>query len=256
MADSEQTRPPTVDEQLRKLFDRTAQLSDSVAALLAPEWGASAGLIPQGHPFHPETVAAKQAAQEEATALGEDAQRTTRREALRNLLGRLDRGTTHSIQFTPAEAALLRQHVFAEIRDADTARAVARSNLRHVQTIVPDMDRLACENEQLRAGRETWKAKAEEIERDRDRLAADLERADAVTAETKRLLERRTTTLRQRAERAEAAIERVRAAAEQLRSASVLADGEPHTNRERGVIAAVVRVLAALDGTEQPTTEA
>lgn len=38
------------------------------------------------------------------------------------------------------------------------------------------------------------------------------EQADAVTAETKRLMERRTTTLRERAERAEATIERVRQA--------------------------------------------
>lgn len=43
-------------------------------------------------------------------------------------------------------------------------------------------------------------------------LHARLEQADAVTAETKRLMERRTTTLRERAERAEAAIARVREA--------------------------------------------
>jgi len=40
---------------------------------------------------------------------------------------------------------------------------------------------------------------------------------------------------------------------DQLRRASVLADGEPHTNRERGVIQAITRVLAALDKPqEQP----
>jgi hypothetical protein len=51
-------------------------------------------------------------------------------------------------------------------------------------------------------------------ERTADLLAGShrrAEQADAVTAGTKRLMERRTTTLRERAERAEAAIERVRA---------------------------------------------
>jgi hypothetical protein len=54
---------------------------------------------------------------------------------------------------------------------------------------------------------------------------------------------------------AQAAIERVRVAATRLRAASVLADGEPHTDREHGVIAATTRIVAALDGTEQPTTK-
>jgi prefoldin subunit 5 len=49
-------------------------------------------------------------------------------------------------------------------------------------------------------------------ERAADLLAGShrrVEQADAVTAETKRLMERRTTTLRERAERAEAALERL-----------------------------------------------
>ncbi|MCI0386188.1 hypothetical protein [Streptomyces sp. CNQ085] len=51
-------------------------------------------------------------------------------------------------------------------------------------------------------------------ERDRKggcRNVTALELADAITAETKRLMQRRTTTLRKRAERAEAALQRVRA---------------------------------------------
>lgn len=51
----------------------------------------------------------------------------------------------------------------------------------------------------------------------------------------------------QRVEEAEAAIARVREVCDQLRRASVLADGEPHTARERGVVQAITRVLAALD---------
>lgn len=64
-------------------------------------------------------------------------------------------------------------------RRIETLEHVAAGNKRHVQLIVPDMDRLARENEQLRAGRETWKAKAEEIERDRDIHCAELEQAQA-----------------------------------------------------------------------------
>ncbi|MGW2495864.1 hypothetical protein ACWCV2_15370 [Streptomyces pseudogriseolus] len=70
--------------------------------------------------------------------------------------------------------------------------------------------------EQMIAGRATWKAKAEEIEQDRDDWRRRAEQADAVTAETKRLLERRTTTLRERAERAEAALARARAARDRI----------------------------------------
>ncbi|MFF9205123.1 hypothetical protein ACF1AE_25545 [Streptomyces sp. NPDC014986] len=76
-----------------------------------------------------------------------DEQRTARRHSLHNLLDRLDRSTVH----TWAESHLLRQHIEEEIRDADTARAVARSNLQHVKTIVPEVDRLAAELEQAQA---------------------------------------------------------------------------------------------------------
>jgi hypothetical protein len=74
--------------------------------------------------------------------------------------------------------------------------------------------------------------------------------------ETYKLERRRGDALAEERNQAWAAMERVRVECEQLRAASVLADGEPHTERERGVITVVTRVLAALDGTEQPTTEA
>ena len=53
---------------------------------------------------------------------------TARRASLRNLLDRAARG----ILVSPGEGALLRQHVEAEIREADTARAEARR--LHAQT--------------------------------------------------------------------------------------------------------------------------
>lgn len=46
---------------------------------------------------------------------------------------------------------------------------------------------------------------------------------------------------------AEAALRRVRAACDQLHGAAVLDDGQPHTDRERGVIQAVNRIVAALN---------
>jgi hypothetical protein len=52
---SAQTRPETVEEQLKKLFARTAELGDRVAALINPAWGAEAGILPRTHPLHPET---------------------------------------------------------------------------------------------------------------------------------------------------------------------------------------------------------
>lgn len=58
----------------------------------------------------------------------------------------------------------------------------------------------------------------------------------------------------QRAEQAEAALARVRDACDRLRRAAVLADGQPHTDRERGIIHAVNRVLTALNTPPAETT--
>jgi transcriptional regulator with XRE-family HTH domain len=51
----------------------------------------------------------------------------------------------------------------------------------------------------------------------------------------------------ERGDQAEAAIIRVRNACDQLRRAAVLADGQPHTDRERGILQAVDRITRALD---------
>jgi hypothetical protein len=126
----------------------------------------------------------------QAPAVGEDAQRTTRRDSAHNLLARLDRGGLLS----PADCALLRQHFDAETREHDTARAVAAGNLRHVKTLIPEIDRLAAELEE-----------------------------------------------------AQAAAERVR------RVAALIEAGAPWTANQQETAR---RILTALDGTEQPTTEA
>lgn len=48
-----QTIKPTLGEHVTELFARVAKLNDKMAAVLAPEWGARMGIIPEGHPLHP-----------------------------------------------------------------------------------------------------------------------------------------------------------------------------------------------------------
>lgn len=52
-----------------------------------------------------------------------------------------------------------------------------------------------------------------------------------------------------------AVLARVRAACDQMHAASVLADGEPHTDRERGVVQAVARIRAALEPAGEPSAD-
>lgn len=53
MTVSTQEIEPTFGEQITELFSRIAKLNDQMAAVLAPEWGARMGIIPEGHPLHP-----------------------------------------------------------------------------------------------------------------------------------------------------------------------------------------------------------
>jgi hypothetical protein len=194
----------------------------------------------------------------EAPAADEDAQRTTRRNSLLNLLDRLDLTRT----LTPEERTLLRRHVEAETREHDTARSVARSNLRHVKTLVPELENA----DRIRA----------EVQRDRDQHAAALrdilstfalaraengavlgytgptvdpeqfERWRSVVAPTvERPWWETVAEVRAELEQAQAAIERVRALADRWDR-----DAPPPGNRP------LTELRAALDGTEQPTTEA
>jgi len=145
---------------------------------------------------------------EQAPAADEDAQRTTRRDSIRNLLDRAHRGT-----LTFPEADLLRQHVETEIRDADTVRAVARGNLRHFRTI-------AAELEQAQAASRGLAGKIREQREFLDRVRGELAEAQA-------------------------AIARVRAECAAM-------ERDMQGSEDDGMRTAVVRVLAALDGTEQP----
>ena len=76
----------------------------------------------------------------------EGALRTARRDSLLVLLSRAGR-----MRLSMDEAALLRQHVETEMRDADTARAVAAGNKRHVQLLYADLQQAQAELEQAQA---------------------------------------------------------------------------------------------------------
>ena len=121
-----------------------------------------------------------------APAADEDqALRWARREPLLVLLTRVQRGRA----LTEDEARTLRHHVETEMHEADTARAVAAGNKRHVQVMYAEL------------------------------------------------------------EQAQAAIKRVRAACAAI-------ERDMHGAEDDGMRTAIVRVLAALDGTDQTTTEA
>lgn len=53
--------------------------------------------------------------------------------------------------------------------------------------------------------------------------------------------------LRRQRDTAETLLHAVRGACDQLHAAAVLADGQPHTDRERGIVDAVARIRQALD---------
>ncbi|GGV68963.1 hypothetical protein GCM10010294_25240 [Streptomyces griseoloalbus] len=119
----------------------------------------------------------------------EEQLRTTRRDTLLVLLSRASRGV-----LTTDEAALLRQHVETEMREADTARTRAKQAEDLLQVAHATSNR------------------------------SEAERA-----------------------RAQAALDRVR------RVAALIEAGAPWTASQQDTAA---RIRAALDGTEQPTTEA
>ncbi|MDX3232961.1 hypothetical protein [Streptomyces sp. ME19-01-6] len=103
--------------------------------------------------------------------------------------------------------------------------------------------------DQLAAGRATWKAKAEEIERDRDRLASQV---DQLIQRLDQYADRGIQS-GERAEQAEGAVARVRAECDAMEQA--MADGHASLSRLREHIG---RIRAAVDApkAEQPSREA
>ncbi|MGW0869923.1 hypothetical protein ACWD3Z_05455 [Streptomyces sp. NPDC002740] len=77
----------------------------------------------------------------------EDARRTARRSNIRERLGQLGRRGI----LGASAAELLRDQVEAEMREADTARAVAAGNLRHVKILVPELEQAQAAIARVRA---------------------------------------------------------------------------------------------------------
>lgn len=82
----------------------------------------------------------------QAPAADDDAQRTTRRQSLRIILDRASRG----VILRSDEAALLRQHVAAEQRDADTARAALSQAQAAIDRVRALADEYATSDERWR----------------------------------------------------------------------------------------------------------
>lgn len=246
--------------------------------------------------------------EQQAPAADGDAQRAARRVSLRSLI----EGVRLGVSFSGAEEDAFAAHLETEIREADTARAVAAGNKRHVQTIMPEIDRLGAElgdyerrveqlEDLLRVANETsnrseterasavQRAEAAdrvraEVQRDRDQHAAvlsevlrsfrhethpgrrclqsehvpveEVERWRSVVAPT---VERPwwvdVAEIRAELEEAQAAIERVRAVGDDPLNGHP-ASGPEQEAYVRGWSSAIHEVLRALDGAEQPTTEA
>lgn len=169
----------------------------------------------------------------------EDALRWTRREALGVLLSRAERGV-----LTTTEAAQLRAHAEAEIRDSNTVREVAQGNRRHVQHLASEIDRLTAEVEQARELLRVAHETSNKSEAERATMSRVLEVAKGETLACRTQLDRLNdahTEQRQRAEMAQAAIERVRAIPE--------AWERMPADRYVYVHEAARTVRAALDGT-------
>ena len=79
VTDSQQTRPPTPEEDIKVLYSRVAKLNDAVSALLAPEWGSEVGIISSAHPLYvkekPTTEQEEQAAPVDWQVIAEQRER-------------------------------------------------------------------------------------------------------------------------------------------------------------------------------------
>jgi hypothetical protein len=195
----------------------------------------------------------------EAPAADEDQERTARRDNIGILLSRAGRGV-----LTGSEAEVLRQWVETEMRDADTARAVARSNLQHFRTI-------AAELEQYGKTAKEQRQRAEIAETELRTLRDGIRELGGDPTQIQNLWAQLTLTSRQRgeemarADRAQAELEQAQTRVEELEDelrrwhAAVERVREVTDRWTRNGTADLQRyagiVLAALDGTEQPTTE-
>lgn len=203
----------------------------------------------------------------EAPAVDEDALRATRRESARIIIERATRG----IALRSDESALLRQHFDAETREHDTARSVAAGNKRHVQVMYAELVKVEARATKAERAADLLADShrhAEEIERERNQQAI-------VLAEVLRQFTHETHPGRRCLQSGHVPVETVerwrsvvqhdveRPWWQQLDEARAeLKQAQAAITRVRTLLAGrwgsvdPDKVRAALDGTEQPTTEA
>lgn len=184
---------------------------------------------------------------EQALVADEGEQRTARRDSLRNLIDRLDRNGALDFR----EGALLRRHVEAEVREADTARAVARSNLRHVKVLVHEIDGLARSEAEEQQRADIAEKELRVLRSGLRANGADPTQIQNLWAQI-RLRNRQWRDAKRERDEAQAAIERMRAVTKSW-APRLLPRSEAHR-----LFVEVCDAFAGLrpDGTEQPTTEA
>ncbi|MEV5168229.1 hypothetical protein AB0K66_26895 [Streptomyces werraensis] len=182
-----------------------------------------AGQVAPWPPARPDSVAAwlDHVAAEQPAPADEEQQRTDRREQLRTLVARLDRGGLLS----PGDCTRLRQHIDAEQHEADTLRAITADHRVETRALREKLERYGQEAKEQRE-------RAEQAEAERDRYA------------------RSEMEEQSRAEQAQAAIARVRKALDD-RPPILNAEGKGITDYETGWRDHDAVVRAALDGTEQ-----
>ncbi len=124
MPNSQQSRQPTTEEQLRMLFDRAAKLNDKVSALLAPAWGSEMGIIPTDHPLYqgekPPAVQEEQGAPVDWQAIAHQRERELKTEGERKHAAQKERdGAYRERAHLVALLASLHPSVIAPAPDVD-----------------------------------------------------------------------------------------------------------------------------------------
>lgn len=101
----EQVLKPTLGEDVTELFSRVAKLNDQMAAVLAPEWGARMGILPEGHPLHPEPPEADPEEQEQAASADWEAVARRRERELKQVGEARHRAEEELRRYTENESA-------------------------------------------------------------------------------------------------------------------------------------------------------
>lgn len=156
--------------------------------------------------------------------------RTIRRDSIRHLLDRLDRGA-----MLTNETAVLRQHIEVEIGHADTARLVARSAAKDAADAIS------------RAAQAEEKARAYLVQR--QEIASNLEKEQT----RRQALKAAHVALASQAGKDQAAIERVRDVCDYMEAA--VRNNPTGPDSDGAYLAAIRHLRTALDASEQTSSD-